>query len=70
MEKEFVGKCAKCQTDIYCNSGFIEGVVQEDKTLLCFDCSNEKRKRKHNRFFSLYIFIRLDLIYLTLISST
>lgn len=44
MEKEFVGKCAKCQTDIYCNSGFIEGVVQEDKTLLCFDCSNEREK--------------------------
>lgn len=46
MEKEFVGKCAKCQTDIYCNSGFIEGVVQEDKTILCFDCSNKKERKE------------------------
>ncbi|MDL0113115.1 hypothetical protein [Mammaliicoccus sciuri] len=57
MEKEFVGKCAKCQTDIYCNSGFIEGVVQEDKTLLCFDCSNEKERKETIMFlFSLYFY--------------
>ncbi|MGK9057071.1 hypothetical protein [Mammaliicoccus vitulinus] len=42
MEKEFVGKCVACDSKIYCSSGFIEGVVQQDKTLLCFKCSNKK----------------------------
>lgn len=44
MEKEFVGKCEACNSNIYCNSGFIEGVVQKDKTLLCFECSNKNEK--------------------------
>ncbi|MGO1759043.1 MULTISPECIES: hypothetical protein [Mammaliicoccus] len=46
MEKEFVGKCKACHSNIYCSSGFIEGVVQQDKTLLCFKCSNKKDEGK------------------------
>ncbi|UVI28940.1 hypothetical protein [Paenibacillus spongiae] len=37
--QELVGRCKQCGKDIYCNDGFINGVVQEDQTLLCFDCS-------------------------------
>jgi hypothetical protein len=42
LEKELVGKCKICQKNIYCNSGFIEGIVLEDKTLICFKCTKKQ----------------------------
>lgn len=42
LEKEFVGKCKNCQKDIYCNSGFVEGIVLKDKTLICFECTKNQ----------------------------
>ncbi|MEB3102009.1 hypothetical protein [Ferviditalea candida] len=35
---ELVGRCAQCQKEIFCRDGFLEGAVDEDKRLLCFDC--------------------------------
>ncbi|MCY9662171.1 hypothetical protein P5G65_17410 [Paenibacillus chondroitinus] len=35
---ELVGTCAKCSKPIYCREGFLDGVVLEDKSLVCFEC--------------------------------
>lgn len=40
--QELVGYCKKCKKQIFCNAGFINGLVLEDKSLLCFDCSDQK----------------------------
>ncbi|MBM7648291.1 hypothetical protein JOC78_001233 [Bacillus ectoiniformans] len=39
--REFVGKCEKCQKDIYCLDGFLNGMKIEG-ALLCFECGEEK----------------------------
>ncbi|MDR6553459.1 hypothetical protein [Paenibacillus qinlingensis] len=39
--EELIGHCRTCEKPIYCRMGFLDGVVQPDKTLLCFDCSSE-----------------------------
>lgn len=41
MEKEFVGICGVCEKNVYCHNGFLEGVVQEDRTLVCFSCQRK-----------------------------
>lgn len=39
--KELVGKCAICDKDIYCLDGFFNGAVQEDGSIICFECDQE-----------------------------
>lgn len=41
--QEFVGYCKACERKIYCNDGFINGMLLNDKTLLCFDCYSENK---------------------------
>jgi hypothetical protein len=41
--QELVGHCKECSKEIYCKDGFLEGIVLEDKSLVCLDCSNEKQ---------------------------
>lgn len=38
MEKELVGTCALCGVPIHCHNGFLEGIVEEKHTLVCFSC--------------------------------
>lgn len=35
---EHVGTCTSCGKPIYCKEGFLDGVVLEDKSLVCFEC--------------------------------
>lgn len=44
--KELVGTCKNCDKPIYCLEGFINGVVLEDKSLICFDCDKELEKER------------------------
>ncbi|MFS0749364.1 hypothetical protein [Oceanobacillus sp. 1P07AA] len=44
MNKEVVGKCKVCGDNVYCSGGFLEGVVQENKTLLCLSCAGRDKK--------------------------
>ncbi|GIO23613.1 hypothetical protein [Oceanobacillus sp. J11TS1] len=44
MEKEFVGTCASCRKQIYCNNGFLEGIIQENHTLICFSCQDKTKE--------------------------
>ncbi|MBP1964407.1 alpha-D-ribose 1-methylphosphonate 5-phosphate C-P lyase [Paenibacillus aceris] len=36
--QEFVGTCKTCGKQIFCREGFLDGVVLEDKSLICFAC--------------------------------
>ncbi|WP_276207703.1 hypothetical protein [Paludifilum halophilum] len=38
---EYVGTCSRCGVSIYCSNGFLEGVIQEDGTLLCLECRED-----------------------------
>ncbi|GIO25967.1 hypothetical protein J43TS3_05780 [Ornithinibacillus bavariensis] len=38
--KELVGKCAKCNKEIYCENGFLNGVHENGK-LTCFKCTEQ-----------------------------
>jgi hypothetical protein len=40
--KELVGECKACKKPVFCNDGFINGVVLDDNTLICFECFNEE----------------------------
>ncbi|WP_164908552.1 hypothetical protein [Halobacillus litoralis] len=44
--KEWVGVCANCADDIYCKNGFLEGVINEDRTLICFSCDEHLKNWK------------------------
>lgn len=37
---ELVGHCELCGKQILCQNGFLNGIVREDKCLICFDCSD------------------------------
>lgn len=39
--KELVGQCRDCGKDVYCRDGFLDGVVQENSSVLCFACDSE-----------------------------
>lgn len=36
--QELVGECKECKKPIFCHDGFIDGVVLDDNTLICFEC--------------------------------
>lgn len=39
--KEFVGNCTKCEKEIYCMEGFLNGAILKEG-LFCFDCAEKK----------------------------
>ena len=41
--KELVGHCQECQKEIYCLDGFLDGIVREDQSLICFECLGKER---------------------------
>lgn len=49
---ELVGACTMCGKAIYCREGFLDGVVLEDKSLVCFECLEPTEPK--NRFFVNY----------------
>nr|WP_145165051.1 hypothetical protein [Paenibacillus terrae] len=40
--REWIGKCRDCGRDIYCENGFLNGVVLEDQSLKCFPCGEQE----------------------------
>lgn len=47
--QDLVGQCKACKRKIYCNDGFINGIVLEDTTLICFDCSEHEQSVSGNQ---------------------
>ena len=43
--QELVGLCKECNKQIFCNDGFLNGIVLDDQSLLCFDCSDKEQER-------------------------
>jgi hypothetical protein len=43
--KEYAGICSVCGRDIHCQDGFLNGIVNENKTMCCFDCHEELNKK-------------------------
>ena len=39
--KELVGFCAVCNREIYCQDGFLDGVILDDQSLQCFSCDSK-----------------------------
>ncbi|MGG1517150.1 hypothetical protein ABE504_17195 [Paenibacillus oryzisoli] len=46
---ELVGTCEKCKRPVYCRDGFIDGIVQSDKTVICFACSDDEVEKKDEK---------------------
>lgn len=42
--KEYVGACSVCGREIHCHDGFLNGTVNDDQTVLCFDCYEEYKE--------------------------
>lgn len=42
--KEPVGICIDCQKTVYCDGGFLNGVILEDSQLRCYDCEDKRVK--------------------------
>ena len=41
--RELVGYCKDCQKEIYCLDGFLNGVILDDKTIICYSCEQLKK---------------------------
>ncbi|WP_256464014.1 hypothetical protein [Halobacillus salinarum] len=40
--QDLVGNCRYCGAEVYCLDGFLNGVVDEDQLLSCYDCAEEE----------------------------
>ncbi|KGX83541.1 hypothetical protein [Pontibacillus marinus] len=43
--KELVGYCTKCEQEVFCLNGFLEGEVTNEKEIICYKCLEEKDKK-------------------------
>ncbi|MFS0600373.1 hypothetical protein [Peribacillus frigoritolerans] len=37
---ELVGSCVRCAQDVYCTAGFLNGILLDNKNILCFNCKD------------------------------
>ncbi|WP_185151532.1 hypothetical protein [Peribacillus simplex] len=37
---ELVGTCVRCARNVYCTAGFLNGILLENKKILCFNCKD------------------------------
>jgi hypothetical protein len=42
--KELIGKCSHCGKNLYCLEGFFNGVILENKELVCFECVADEKE--------------------------
>jgi hypothetical protein len=43
--RELVGPCTKCSKLVFCENGFLNGFVNDQKLLLCASCFNEPKEK-------------------------
>lgn len=46
---ELVGNCCNCGKEVFCLNGFLNGILAEDKQLLCFECDKDNAKQLKNK---------------------
>ncbi|SIR53060.1 hypothetical protein SAMN05878482_104151 [Peribacillus simplex] len=37
---ELVGNCVRCARKVYCTAGFLNGILLDNKKILCFNCKD------------------------------
>jgi hypothetical protein len=37
--EEYIGNCEECGKKLYCLDGFFNGIAEEGKAIICFDCA-------------------------------
>ncbi|MBT2666698.1 hypothetical protein J7J00_14420 [Bacillus sp. ISL-4] len=37
---ELVGTCVRCARNVYCTAGFLNGILLDNKKILCFNCKD------------------------------
>ncbi|SFK54042.1 hypothetical protein SAMN04487936_1177 [Halobacillus dabanensis] len=42
--KEKVGYCTICGKELFCENGFLNAILENDHTLVCFPCEERKKK--------------------------
>jgi hypothetical protein len=42
--KELIGCCSICGKELYCLDGFFNGVILENKELICFECEEVEKE--------------------------
>jgi hypothetical protein len=43
---EHVGVCHRCNKDIYCLNGFLNGIIDDEGRLTCLDCSHKEQGKE------------------------
>lgn len=49
MEKQTVGPCKKCGEMVYCDGGFLGGVVHPDHSITCWACEEKEEGHDTNK---------------------
>jgi hypothetical protein len=47
--RELVGSCSVCKKDVYCLDGFLNGSLDEQGRLACFECAKDEKDEKESR---------------------
>lgn len=42
--KELIGYCSICRKELYCLDGFFNGVILDNKELVCFECAEGEKE--------------------------
>lgn len=43
--EELAGHCKVCGKPVMCQGGFLQGIVLEDQSIVCFDCDEAANKK-------------------------
>ena len=47
--QEPVGQCMDCGKTVFCDGGFLGGVVLEDHQLRCYDCDGKLKNKEEKQ---------------------
>jgi hypothetical protein len=47
--KEPVGSCRRCGKTVYCDNGFLEGVVLNEGGVICLECDEKERTQSKDK---------------------
>ncbi|WNB90626.1 hypothetical protein [Bacillus sp. NEB1478] len=46
--KELVGKCVRCEKELFCMDGFFQAEVSDSGETFCFTCVEEMKKESND----------------------
>ncbi|WP_164545694.1 hypothetical protein [Paenibacillus albus] len=48
--RELVGQCQQCGNAVYCDDGFLNGMILENGALICSDCADEHNESNERKY--------------------